>query len=123
MGSKTDSVSSLTNIQGSLSLTLPNHKANKSHRFLERSIMIYILISPCLTPHKSILNERSPFRKFLLCPQSSLFLRDLFTVFQCIKRPAHGQDCVSLGLAMMHLVYPLVPCFCMRSYCLQKLVF
>src|SRR5437764_11055622 len=104
-------------------LALPDRESNKSQRIRERSTMIYVLISPCLAPQKSILNERSPFRKFLLCPQSSSFLRDLFTVFQCIKRPAHGQDCVSLRLAIMHLVYPLVPCFCMRSYCLQKLVF
>jgi transposase-like protein len=49
-------------------LTLTDRKANKSQRFWERCFMIYVLISPCFAPQESILNERSPFRKFLLCP-------------------------------------------------------
>src|SRR5436305_10722796 len=68
------------------SLTLTDYKANKSQRFLERGIMVDVLVTPCLAPNKSILNAHRPFWVFLLCPYGCLFLRDLFTMFQTIKR-------------------------------------
>ena len=37
-------------------------------------MMIYLLISPLLTPLESILNQLRPFRQFLLRPERGLFL-------------------------------------------------
>ena len=46
-------MSSLTNISGSLSLTLPKYKPHKPQRIPKRSIVINIPISPSRTPKRA----------------------------------------------------------------------